>query len=120
MSAGPESPSAPAPAARAVGDPERRKRDHALNGKPSPDIARDVVAGLVGEHRPDLLRLEAAHERVEEKDAPGPAETCHGGINGPAPARLVGDPHADGGDAGALRQPEEPRPEIPSARGVSR
>ena len=61
----------------------------------------------MGKHRLDLCRLEAADERIEDKNAPRPAETCHGSIGGAAPAGLIGDPHADGGHAGALGQSEE-------------
>lgn len=100
---------------------EARQRDRALNGEPAPDIARDVVAELAGEHRLDLLRLEAAHERVEEKDGPRPAEPCHRGIgDGAAPAdwSAIHTPTAGTRARSASRRSRDWR--SPSASGVSR
>src|SRR5262249_21608196 len=64
------------------------------------------------EHGLDLIGLELAHERVEEDDAPGVPESDYRGVGGAAAPRLVRDPHADGGNARALGEPEETRPEI--------
>src|SRR3990172_8264638 len=59
---GPGAPAPPPPGGgRAIGDPERRKRGRALDGESAPDIARDVVAELVGEPDRKSTRLNSTH-----------------------------------------------------------
>ena len=71
-----------------------------------------LVAELVSEHGLDLVGGELAEQGVEEKDATGAAQSYHGGIRGPALARLVGDPDAEHRNAGSRRHPQHARPEI--------
>ena len=57
-----------------VGDPERDQGQRALDEQPAADVAVDLVAELVREHRLDLVGGELVEQGVEEQDAPGAAE----------------------------------------------
>ncbi len=88
--------------------PEGRQQNGTLDEEPSPHIAVDVVAELVGQHRLDLVGGELGDQRVEEKDPSGPAEARQGRVCRAALPGLVCHPHADHCDADALGQRQQP------------
>ena len=69
------------------------------------DVVQAVMAELVREHRFDFRRLEPAHQRVEQHDALGGAETGEEGVAVARALRAVHQVQAARLEAAALEQP---------------
>src|SRR4030095_2438145 len=98
---------------RPAWEPERRQsrgdeQEHPLDEQAAPDVAVDVMAELVGQHGLDLLRSEAAQERIEDDDPPRAPDADRRGVARRPLPRRTGDEDADRADMRAAREREQP------------